>query len=236
MKQPIDLNADLGESNGETPTAEEIALLGVITSANIACGFHAGCAELMQATCEAALARGVRIGAQVSYHDREGFGRRDLDIPAVQLRADVLSQITALAAFGRVDYVKPHGALYNRAAWDEHQAQAVVEAVMNYDKRLPILGLPGSILLKLAAQAGLDTIAEGFADRRYTAQGRLVPRTEAGAVITDIDVAARQAVELATGAEIRTLCVHGDTPGALALARRVRQSLQHAGFIVAAFR
>jgi 5-oxoprolinase (ATP-hydrolysing) subunit A len=235
MKQTIDLNADLAESGGPAPTAEELALLEIITSANIACGFHAGSETLMQTTCAAAQARDVRIGAHVSYHDREGFGRRDQDISAAQLRGDMLQQIAALGAFGRVAYVKPHGALYNRAAWDEQQAQVIVEAVMDYDRRLPVLGLPGSMLLKLAAQAGLATIAEGFADRRYTAQGRLVPRTELGAVITDANLAARQAIELAAGSQVRTLCVHGDTPGALELARQVRQGLQNAGFVVAAF-
>ncbi len=235
MKRSIDLNADLAESNAASPSVDELALLDLITSANVACGFHAGCPALMQATCRAASERGVKVGAQVSYQDREGFGRRDLDVPTDKLRADVLYQLQALCAFGQVVYVKPHGALYNRAAWDERQAQAIVEAVMEHDKRLPVLGLPDSTLLKLAAEAGLSTVAEGFVDRRYTAEGLLVSRSQPGAVITDPETVVHQAIQLAGSGRVQTLCVHGDTPGALELARRVRQGLQDAGYLLAAF-
>jgi UPF0271 protein len=235
MNHSIDLNADLAEGDSPQTLAHDLALLQCITSANVACGFHAGGPGLMRAVCEAAQARGVRIGAQVSYHDREGFGRRELNIAPAALAADVLYQIGALDALGDVAYVKPHGALYNRVVWDEHQAAAVVEAIMEYDDRLPVLGLPGSMLLKLAHEAGLPVIEEGFADRAYTADGRLLPRSEPGAVITDPAEVGRRAVELARGGRVRTLCVHGDTPGAAAIAQRVRDALQEAGFRLAAF-
>jgi UPF0271 protein len=234
MPAVIDLNADLAEGEGRDSLALDVALLGVITSANIACGFHGGGPALMQAVCREASLRGVRIGAQVSYPDREGFGRRDMDMPAAGLSAAVRDQIGALAAFGAVAYVKPHGALYNRVVWDEHQAAAVVQAVMDHGQRLPLLCLPDSMLLKLAREAGLGCIEEGFADRAYTREGRLVPRSEPGAVITDPECVVRQAVSLARAGRIRTLCVHGDTPGAPELARRVRAGLEAAGFRLAA--
>jgi UPF0271 protein len=171
----------------------------------------------------------------VSYRDREGFGRRELDLPVAELRADLLYQIGALDAFGDVAYVKPHGALYNRAVWDEAQAQAVVDAVAGYDPALPIVGLPGSKLLALARAAGLPTVEEGFADRAYAADGRLVARSEPGALITEPGAAARQALRLARAGGVRTLCVHSDTPGAVALASKVRAALEQAGFRLEAF-
>src|SRR5689334_12745561 len=159
----IDLNADLAEG-----VTDDEGLLEVISSANVACGFHAGDAATMRRVCASAARRGVRIGAQVSYNDREHFGRRDLDVPSDQLAADVLYQIGALAAFGEVVYVKPHGALYNRVVHDERQARAVVDAVMAWRVRLPLMGLPGAKVLDLARAAGLPVIEEGFADRAYT--------------------------------------------------------------------
>jgi UPF0271 protein len=226
----IDLNADLGEG-----VTDDDGLLAVVSSANVACGFHAGDAATMRRVCAGAARRGVRIGAQVSYDDLAGFGRRDMEVPADALAADVLYQIGALAAFGEVAYVKPHGALYNRVVHDAGQARAVVDAVKAWRAPLPLLGLPGSTVLALAHAAGLATIEEGFADRAYTPAGRLVPRSQPGAVIHDPDEAARRAVELARTGRVRSLCVHGDTPGAVAMARRVRAALEGAGFAIGAF-
>ena len=158
-----------------------------------------------------------------------------MDIGSAQLTADVLEQIEILAAFGEVHYLKPHGALYNRVVHDETQAAAVIAALQSWRKPLPVLGLPGSAMLRLAAQAGLAVIPEGFADRAYTPDGRLRPRRETGAVIADAAQAARQAVALAHGGTVRTLCVHSDTPGAAALARAVRAALESAGFRLDAF-
>ena len=226
----IDLNADLGEG-----VTDDAGLLEVVTSANVACGYHAGDAATMRAVCEGAARRGVRIGAQVSYDDREGFGRRDMDVAPELLTKQVLDQIGALAAFGEVVYVKPHGALYNRVVHDEIQARAVVAAVKAWRAPLPLMGLPGSRVLAFAREAGLPTIEEGFADRAYTPEGRLVPRSQPGAVIHDPDEAARRAVALAQSGRVRSLCVHGDTPGAVTMARRVRAALEAAGLTVKAF-
>ncbi len=226
----IDLNADLGEG-----VTDDEGLLAVVSSANVACGFHAGDAATMRRVCAGARERGVRIGAQVSYADREGFGRRDMDVAPEVLAADVLYQIGALAAFGEVAYVKPHGALYNRVVHDEAQARAVVEAVKAWRAPLPLMGLPGSRVLALAAAAGLATLAEGFADRAYTAEGRLVPRSQPGAVIVDPDEAARRAVELARSGKVRSLCVHGDNPQALEFVRRLRDVLTSQGHVLKAF-
>ena len=227
MSGTIDLNADLGEG-----VTDDAGLLEVVSSANVACGFHAGDARIMRAVCEGAARRGVRIGAQVSYPDREGFGRRDMDVAPEALAADVLYQVGALAAFGDVAYVKPHGALYNRVVHDEPQARAVVAAVKAWRAPLPLMGLPGSRVLALARDAGLPTIEEGFADRAYTPEGRLVPRAQPGAVIHDPDEAARRAVELARSGKVRSLCVHGDTPGAVKIARAVRAALEGEGLLL----
>ncbi len=227
---PVDLNCDLGEGCGN-----DLDLLGVVTSANVACGFHAGDAATMSSVVAAALERGVVVGAQVSYADREGFGRRRLDVPAEVLTADVLYQIGALAAFGRVSYVKPHGALYNRVVDDEAQAAALVDALIRYDGRLPLVTLPDSAAAAAAAAAGVPVVCEGFADRAYTPAGRLLPRSSAGAVITDGAAAAAQAVELACGGRVRSICVHSDTPRAVELAHAVREALESAGIEVAAF-
>ncbi len=186
----IDLNADLGEGFGRWRLTDDEQLLSVVTSANVACGFHAGDPVTMRRVCELASARGVRIGAQVSYRDLAGFGRRAMDVPPAELAAEVAYQIGALEVFARaagtrVSYVKPHGALYNRVVRDEEQAGAVVEGVLLADAALPVLGLPGSRLLELAGKAGLGTVAEAFADRAYTDEGTLVPRDRDGAVVTD---------------------------------------------------
>ncbi|KAF5998535.1 LamB/YcsF family protein [Streptomyces sp. WAC00263] len=249
---PIDLNADLGEGFGRWRLTDDEQLLSVVTSANVACGFHAGDAATMRRVCELAAERGVRIGAQVSYRDLAGFGRRAMDVPPDELAAEVAYQIGALEVFARaagacVSYVKPHGALYNRVVHDEEQAAAVVEGVLLADAALPVLGLPSSRFLKLAARAGLPTATEAFADRAYTEQGTLVPRTQADAVITDGEAVVERSLGLArfgmvtshSGTRIpvraRSLCLHGDTPGAVDLARRVRARLESSGVAVKAF-
>jgi UPF0271 protein len=248
----IDLNADLGEGFGIWRLGDDDALLGLVTSANVACGFHAGDPVTMRRVCAGAVTSGVAIGAQVSYRDLAGFGRRFIDVPAEELTADVLYQLAALDGIARtagagVRYVKPHGALYNAVVGHERQAQAVVDAVVAYDRSLPVLGLPGSALLRLAAAAGLTAVAEGFADRGYTAAGTLVPRSEPGALVTDAALVAERAVRMATegmvvavdgtpvGVPVSSICLHGDSPGAVELARAVRAALQAAGVDVAPF-
>ncbi|WP_069883967.1 LamB/YcsF family protein [Streptomyces luteocolor] len=249
---PIDLNADLGEGFGRWRLTDDEELLSVVTSANVACGFHAGDAATMRRVCDRAAERGVRIGAQVSYRDLAGFGRRAMDVPPAELAAEVAYQIGALEVFARaagtrVSYVKPHGALYNRVVHDEEQARAVVDGVLLADASLPLLGLPGSRLLAVAEKAGLPVVTEAFADRAYTEEGTLVQRGSEGAVITEADSVVERSVGMARfgrvtshgGREIavraRSLCLHGDTPGAVDLARRVRAELESAGVPVAAF-
>ncbi|MDH6702305.1 UPF0271 protein [Streptomyces sp. MAA16] len=248
----IDLNADLGEGFGRWSLTDDEGLLSVVTSANVACGFHAGDPATMRRVCALAAERGVRIGAQVSYRDLAGFGRRAMDVPAAELTAEVAYQIGALDVFARaagtrVSYVKPHGALYNRVVRDEEQAAAVVAGVRLADPSLPVLGLPGSRLLDLAALAGLPAVPEAFADRAYTDQGTLVPRDQDGAVVTDAETVVARSLGLARDGEVasrsgarvavraRSLCLHGDTPGAVELARRVRDRLRDAGVRVEAF-
>ncbi|WP_106971851.1 LamB/YcsF family protein [Streptomyces xylophagus] len=248
----IDLNADLGEGFGRWHLTDDEQLLSVVTSANVACGFHAGDPVTMRRVCELAAERGVRVGAQVSYRDLAGFGRRAMDVPPAELAAEVAYQIGALEVFARaagtrVSYVKPHGALYNRIVHDREQAAAVIEGVLLADASLPVLGLPGSVVLELAAKAGLPAVTEAFADRAYTDEGTLVPRGRDGAVITDPDAVVERSLSLAgsgvvtalSGARIevraRSLCLHGDTPGAVDLARRVRARLLESGVRVEAF-
>jgi len=223
-----------------------------VTSANVACGFHAGDPATIDRTVRTAVERGVAVGAQVSYPDLVGFGRREIDVPPDELTADVLYQLGALEAFAkaagsRVRYVKPHGALYNRIARDPVQAAAVVEAIRRYDPALPLLTLPGSVAMEAAGEAGIPSVGEGFADRAYTAEGRLVSRREPGAVLHDPEQVAARAVVMATehrveaaggeqvAVEVRSLCVHGDTPGAVDLARAVRTALEHVGVTLEAF-
>jgi 5-oxoprolinase (ATP-hydrolysing) subunit A len=248
----VDLNADLGEGFGHWQLGDDDALLDVVTSANVACGFHAGDPSIMRRVCAVAVAKGVRIGAQVGYRDLAGFGRRSIDYDPADLTADVMYQLGALDGFARaagdrVRYVKPHGALYNRIVHDEVQAAAVVEAVAAYDRALPLLGLPGSAVLRLAAAAGLSTVEEAFADRAYTPHGRLVPRGTPGAVLHDAQLVCARTVAIARGEPIaaldgspvsvhaRSVCVHGDTPGAADLAARVRSALAAAGVAVEPF-
>ncbi|MDT9692359.1 5-oxoprolinase subunit PxpA [Streptomyces sp. P9(2023)] len=254
----IDLNADLGEGFGRWTLTDDEELLSVVTSANVACGFHAGDAVTMRRVCELAAARGVRIGAQVSYRDLAGFGRRSMDVPADELAAEIAYQIGALdvfarAAGSRVSYVKPHGALYNRVVRDEVQAAAVVEGVLLAGGglldggRLPVLGLPGSRLHEAAGKAGLPAVTEAFGDRAYTADGSLLPRGQEGAVVTDPAEVVERSVSMArfgvvtahcgrsVAVRARSLCLHGDTPGAVGLARRVRAELEATGVRVEAF-
>jgi UPF0271 protein len=248
----IDLNADLGEGFGAWRLGDDDALLEIVTSANVACGFHAGDPATMRRVCTLAAERGVTVGAQVGYRDLVGFGRRRMDVSPDELTADVLYQLGALdgcarAAGTRVRYVKPHGALYNTAVDDPVQAAAIVAAVSAYDTSLPLLTLPGSQLESAAGTAGVPFVAEAFADRGYLPNGRLVPRDRHGAVLSDSSAAAAQAVALATtgrgaavdGSEVRiaarSLCVHGDTPGAVAVARAVREALLGAGAVVEPF-
>jgi 5-oxoprolinase (ATP-hydrolysing) subunit A len=248
----IDLNADLGEGFGVWRLGYDDALLQSVTSANVACGFHAGDPATMRRVCAGAAAAGVAVGAQVSYRDLAGFGRRFIDVDPAELAADVLYQLAALdgiarTAGTRVSYVKPHGALYNAAVTHEGQAQAVVDAVLAYDRRLPVLGLPGSALLRTAEAAGMRPVVEGFADRGYTPDGRLVPRRQPGALMHDPAVVAERAVRMATEGvvvavdgttllmPVESVCVHGDTPGAVDLARAVRTALADSGVALRSF-
>jgi UPF0271 protein len=248
----MDLNSDLGEGFGQWTLGDDDALLGLVTSANVACGFHASDASIMRRVCERAVETGVAIGAQVGYRDLPGFGRRFIDIEPEALTQDVIYQIGALGAFAgvagsRVRYVKPHGALYNAIVHHEEQAAAVVRAVVEYDRALPVLGLPGSAFLRLAEEAGLTVVREAFADRAYTPEGTLVSRRLPGAVLHDADEIARRCVAMAGGEPIadvdgkplavtaESICVHGDTEGAVQIARSVREALVGAGVMLASF-
>ena len=252
----VDLNADLGEGYGAWPppggAAAETALLGLVTSANIACGFHAGSPAGLRRTVAAAVAAGVVVGAQVGYPDLVGFGRRRMDIDAEDLAADVLVQVGALDALcraegTRVAYVKPHGALYHRVLEDPEQAGALVAAVAAYGRGLPLLTLAAGRAAREAAVAGVPVVAEAYADRAYTPDGGLVPRGRPGAVLTDPAAVAARAVRMVVEGGVAaedgsrvpvaaaSLCLHGDTPGAVALARAVRDALTGAGVGVAPF-
>jgi 5-oxoprolinase (ATP-hydrolysing) subunit A len=242
----VDLNSDLGEGFGRWSLGDDDAMLELVTSANVACGFHAGDPSILRRVCDRAAERGVAIGAQVSYRDLAGFGRRSIDVPPEELANEVLYQLGALDGFARVagsrlSYVKPHGALYNDAASSEQTAAAVVEAVALYDPALPVLGLAGSVLLAQAEARGLVAVPEAFADRAYTSDGLLVSRREPGSVLHDVEAVAARCVELATRGVVATvdgstlevrassICVHGDTPGAVEMARAVKQALHDAG-------
>jgi 5-oxoprolinase (ATP-hydrolysing) subunit A len=248
----IDLNADLGEGFGVWRLGDDEALISLVTSANVACGFHAGDPATMRRVCARAAEAGVAVGAQVSYRDLAGFGRRFIDVEPGELADDVLYQLAALdgiarASGTRVSYVKPHGALYNATVADEDQAGAVAAAVASYGGRLPVLGLPGSALLRAADAVGLATVREGFADRGYTAAGTLVPRRKPGALVPDPATVAERAVRMAVDGEVvavdgtrvrlevESVCVHGDTAGAVELAAAVRTALSAAGLVLAAF-
>jgi 5-oxoprolinase (ATP-hydrolysing) subunit A len=236
----VDLNADLGESYGRWTLGDDDAMLALITSANIACGFHAGDPATLLGTCRAAVAEGVVIGAQVSYPDLGGFGRRFMDISPDDLMAGVIYQIGALDGLarsvgGQVAYVKPHGALYNAVVDHDDQAAAIVAAVLAYDPNLPVLGLPGSRFLDLASGAGLRAVTEYFVDRNYTADGRLVDRRQPDALLTDQHQAVARAIQAAVDGRADSFCTHGDTPGAVELAAAVRAGLLAHGVTIAPF-
>jgi UPF0271 protein len=248
----VDLNSDVGESYGRWSLGDDAALLEVVSSANVACGFHAGDPSTLRATCAAAAEGGVAVGAQVGYPDLAGFGRRFLDMEPGELTDAVLYQLGALEAFARVSrtritYVKPHGALYSAVVTHHAQAAAVVRAVQEYDGQLAVLGLPGSALLAAAQAAGLRTVREAFADRAYAPDGTLVSRREPAAVLHDPAEVAARVVRMAAAGEVvavdgtvlqvqpESVCVHGDSPGAVAMARAVRQALADAGVDVRAF-
>ncbi|GAA2777249.1 5-oxoprolinase subunit PxpA [Saccharopolyspora taberi] len=238
----MDLNSDLAEGFGRWELGDDAALLRIVTSANVACGFHAGDASVIRTACEHAAEQGVAVGAQVGYRDLAGFGRRFIDVPPAELTNDVIYQIGALAALTHVagtevTYVKPHGALYNAIVHHREQAAAVVAAVRAYDPDLAVLGLPGSAWLELAEEAGLRVFREAFADRAYTPEGTLVSRREKGAVLHDPDAIAERCVRIARGEPIeavdgswisvraQSICVHGDSPGAVKIAEAVRERL-----------
>ncbi|MFS0884114.1 LamB/YcsF family protein [Aeromicrobium sp. 179-A 4D2 NHS] len=238
MPGTVDLNVDLGESAERWKSGEDRRLLPLVTSANVCCGAYAGDDDLIRATCEAAVEHGVAIGAQVGYRDREGFGRRAIDLAPRDLADEVLHQIDHLTELagevgGLVTYVKPHGALYHRIAHDPHQASAVVEALLAEGSLLPLVGMPGSLALRMATDQGVPVVLEGFADRAYDADGSLVPRDRPGAVLTDPEAAAAQALSLV--GTVDSLCVHSDSPGAETLLARVRGVLEDEGVTVAAF-
>jgi UPF0271 protein len=248
----VDLNADIGESFGRYELPGEDELLGLVTSANVACGFHAGDPLVMQHTVSAASGRGVTIGAHPGYRDLQGFGRRDLAATPAEIAADVIYQVSALEGFcraagARVRYVKLHGALYHRAARDRDVARAVAFALRQLDSELVILGPEGTALLQAAAATGLDIAREAFVDRAYQPDGQLVPRGTPGAVLDDVELVAERALRMVqdryvvaidgTRCIIRadSLCVHGDGPKAVAIVRAVRQCFEADGITIAPF-
>ena len=248
----VDLNSDLGEGYGAWTLGDDNAMLAVVTSANIACGFHAGDPTNLLATCRSAVAQDVRIGAQVGYNDLSGFGRRFIDVSPTDLAADVIYQLGALdglarVAGSRVTYVKPHGALYNAIVHHREQARAVVDAVRSYDASLPVLGLPNSVFLAEAEAAGLAVVTEAFADRAYTPEGTLVPRNQPGAVLHDpVTIAERVrriviegVVDAVDGSRVMvradSVCVHGDTPAAVDMATEIRRLLTASDVAITAF-
>ncbi|BBZ09084.1 UPF0271 protein [Mycolicibacterium doricum] len=248
----VDLNADLGEGFGVWTLGDDDAMLEIVTSANVACGFHAGDPAGLARVCRAAADRGVRIGAQVSYRDLAGFGRRFIDVTPEDLAADVMYQIGALSALATaagsaVSYVKSHGALYNTIVTNRSQGRAVAAAVHAVDSRLPVLGLPGSAFFAEARDMGLQTVAEAFADRAYRPDGQLVSRGETGAVLHDVDEIAERVISMVTAGRVTAIdgstvdvsvdsvCVHGDSPGAVQIATAVRDRLTAEGVTLAPF-
>lgn len=247
-----DLNSDLGESFGPWPMGDDVAMLDVVSSANIACGFHAGDPAGIFRTVKAAVERGISIGAHVGYRDLVGFGRRNMEPTSEELFGDVIYQIGALqgiakAAGGRVTYVKPHGALYNTIAHDERQAADVIRAILAIDPGLVLLALAGAPVVEQARAAGLTVVEEVFADRAYMPDGQLVSRRQPGAVIHDPETVAQRVLVMARDGVVQaidgstvkitaqSICVHGDSPNAVAMARAVRKALDEAGIEVAPF-
>jgi len=243
----IDLNADVGEECGD-----DAALIPLLTSANVCCGAHAGGPDTMRRTIDLCLRHGVRLGAHVSYPDREHFGRRDLDLPPAEISATVTAQLQALsgiarAAGGELRYLKAHGALYHRMAWDAVVADAVIAALDAFGPKLPLLTLPGSVAMQRAEAAGIVAVGEAFADRGYQDDGQLQPRDLPGALLKDVGEVSSRALAWVRGGlmqsvsgkpfelEARSLCVHGDTPGAVAMAAALRSVLMDAGVELKAF-
>ncbi|MEW1963057.1 5-oxoprolinase subunit PxpA [Microbacterium sp. NPDC077644] len=248
----IDLNSDLGENVADRVVSDDAAMLEIVTSANVSCGFHAGSPEGIRETLAAAVHRGVVIGAHPGYRDYENFGRTNVEIDSPTLQAHVEYQLGALmglaaAVGGRVAYVKPHGALYNNIARDERQSADVVAAIKAIDPSLVLLGLAGGVVLDVASRAGLAVAAEAFADRAYQPDGQLVSRTQSGAVLHDPAAVAERMVRLADegviraidGTDVRvdaqSICVHGDSPGSIAMAAETKRMLQDAGIAIAPF-
>lgn len=248
----IDINSDLGESFGAWRMGDDAAMLGIVTSANVACGFHAGDPAGILETLRGAAQRGVAVGAHVAYPDLVGFGRRNMDPTSQELVADVIYQIGALQGLAtgagtRVRYVKPHGALYNTIAQDERQANDVITALLALDPGLTLLALAGSPLVGWARARGLRVVAEAFADRAYNDDGSLVSRRLPGAVLHDADAIAERMLRLVQTGEVESvtgrsvpvqadsICVHGDSPGAVAMARRIRARLEQAGVTLRPF-
>ncbi|MFE0420613.1 LamB/YcsF family protein [Streptomyces tendae] len=246
----VSLNSDIGEGFGNWKVLDEETLLSTITDANVACGFHAGDPDTMARMCALAARQGVTVGAHVGFHDLRGFGRRYIAVPQETLANDVRYQIGALLAFASaagtpLSYVKPHGALYHSAATRAEHAQALVKAMLSFERVVPVLCQTGSLLARFAEEAGIPVIAEGFMDRAYTASGTLLPRSEPGAVISDPELAAERAVQMVTTQTVtavsgetipmavRSLCIHSDSPGAAVIARTVRAALEKAGVEVA---
>lgn len=252
VKKFIDLNSDLGESFGQWKMGNDQAMLQVVSSANIACGFHAGSPVTILDTLKAAKTNNVTIGAHVGYPDLVGFGRRNMDIASNELTADVIYQIGALKGLAtsigaKVSYIKPHGALYNTIANDKRQAMAVINAISQIDANLILVALAGSPLIDWAKQQGLHVVAEAFADRSYHVDGTLVSRKETGAVLHDPELVAERMLQLVRDGgvtsiegefvtiEADSICVHGDSEGALAMAQKVREKLQQNGITITSF-
>lgn len=248
----IDLNSDLGESFGQWKMGNDEAILKIVSSANVACGFHAGSPEGILKTLKAAKANNVKIGAHVAYPDLVGFGRRNMDIASDELTADVIYQIGALKGLATsigasVDYVKPHGALYNTMAHDKRQAMAVIDAICSLDANLVLVALAGSPLINWAKEKGVNVVAEAFADRAYHANGTLVSRYEENAVLHDPQLVAERMLQLVNegglmsiegkfvSIDASSICVHGDSPAALAIAQSVRDKFQQNGITVSSF-
>jgi UPF0271 protein len=248
----IDINSDLGESFGAWTMGDDAAMLDIVSSANVACGFHAGDPAGILKTLRAAAERNVAIGAHVGYRDLAGFGRRNMDPTSEELIGDVIYQIGALqglakAAGTRVTYVKPHGALYNTIAIDKRQAADVIDAILAIDPSLVLMALAGSRLVEQARNAGLTVVAEAFADRAYTPEGNLVSRREKGSVLHDPDLVAARMVRMVregvveaidgslTKIDAQSICVHGDSLGAVAMAKRLRETFEQSGLDIRPF-
>lgn len=246
----VDLNSDLGESFGASSRGDDDAMFALVTSANLACGFHAGDPATMLTACRTAADHGVVVGAHPAYRDLAGFGRRDMEVPVEQLHADVLYQVAALMGLAAhagtaVRYVKPHGALYNRIAVDLEVAEVIADVARGLD--LPVLGLGGSAIESACQHVGVRFVREAYVDRGYLADGTLAARSLSGALITDPTEAAERVVRMVRDGTLdaidgtkltvnpESLCVHGDTPGAVAIARAVRSALDAAEVEVTAF-